>query len=70
MSVMIPQPDRDGPQRSETPPLDPLFVLAAAEVDRGLLQWSLRQSPRERLRNCSRASATFAKLRRGAPTHR
>ena len=45
--------------------LDPLLVEAADEVDRGLLRWSLSLTPRERLRACSRAAATLARLGRG-----
>jgi hypothetical protein len=46
--------------------VDPLVLNAVADVDQGLLRWSLTLSPRERLRACSRAAATFARLRRAA----
>ena len=45
---------------------DPLVLQAVADVDQGLLHWSLQLSPRERLRACSRAAATIARLRRAA----
>jgi len=46
--------------------VDPLVLQAVADVDLGLLRWSLQLSPRERLRACSHAAATFARLRRAA----
>jgi hypothetical protein len=50
--------------------LDPLLVEAAADVDIGLLRWSLSQTPRQRLRSCSRAAATLARLGRAASGRR
>jgi hypothetical protein len=46
--------------------VDPLVLESVGDVDYGLLRWSLQLSPRERLRACSRAAATLARLRRAA----
>lgn len=50
--------------------LDPLLVEAAADVDLGLLRWSLAQTPEDRLLSCSRAALTLAELRREPPSRR
>jgi len=50
--------------------IEPLVLSAVADVDRSLLRWSLDLPPRERLRACSRAAATFARLRRAASSVR
>jgi hypothetical protein len=50
--------------------LDPLLVEAADEVDPGLLRWSLSLTPRDRLRSCSRAATTLARLGRAPSTRR
>jgi len=49
--------------RHGTVAIDPLVLQAVADVDRSLLHWSLALSPRERLRSCSRATATLIRLR-------
>lgn len=46
--------------------LDPLVVQAAREVDLTLLDWSLRLSPRERLRACTNASVALGRFKRGS----
>ncbi len=43
------------------------FRRAASEVDRTLLQLSLRRSPRERLRVATRAQKALSKFHRHAP---
>lgn len=46
---------------------DPELVEAAREIDRTLLRWSLSLTPLERLRACSQAAATLARLRNASP---
>ena len=54
---------RSGETRDDSrPPLDPLVVAAAREVDRTLLDWALSLSPRERLRACSKAAITLSQF--------
>ncbi len=43
--------------------LDPELVMAAREIDRTLLRWSLGLTPLERLRACTQATGTLERLR-------
>jgi hypothetical protein len=46
--------------------LDPLVVQAAREVDHSLLEWTLRLSPRQRLRACTNAGLALSRFKRGS----
>lgn len=50
--------------------VDELLLAATGDVDRGLIEWSLGLSLRERLRAASKSARTLDRLHRGASKDR